>query len=350
MLNQDYSHLRVQHTITTPIHYVGIGLHSGKHVSMRILPAGADHGIRFTRRDLPQNENQFPARWDQVAGTVLSTTLGNRFGHYIATVEHLLAAFSGLGIDNADVILDGPEVPILDGSAIPFVTALINSGIKPLQAPRDVYVVCRPVRVQQGERWAELLPDRVPRITLSIEFSQLDIGCQSLSICLSPTGFLREIAPARTFGFAEHLTQLKQHGFALGGSIKNAILLQAGRVQNLEGLRYPDEFVRHKALDVIGDLALAEHPIIGHYRAHRAGHKLNNELLKTFMRDTKSRQRIAAADLLDGRINGFDQALMGVGGEKIAGSSKDSERFKRRRNEWRDLFEQAFDRYKQDPN
>jgi UDP-3-O-[3-hydroxymyristoyl] N-acetylglucosamine deacetylase len=344
MLTQDFSYLRVQHTIAAPIRYVGIGLHSGSHVTMRILPACADAGIRFTRRDLPRGENQFVAKWDQVSGTVLSTTLGNRFGHYIATVEHLLAAFHGLGIDNAEVILDGPEVPIVDGSAKPFVTALCNTGIKPLDVPRDVYVVRRPVRVQQGERWAELLPDRVPRITLSIEFQQLDIGHQCLSLCLSPVSFLREIAPARTFGFAEHLTQLRRRGLALGGSIRNAILLEGGRVKNLEGLRYPDEFVRHKTLDVIGDLALAQHPIIGHYRAHRAGHKLNNELLSLFMHDQQSWQRIAASDLLDGRINGFDQALMGVGGEDMGKSPQGSNRFKKRASDWHELLDQAFGR------
>ncbi|MGD8590730.1 MAG: UDP-3-O-acyl-N-acetylglucosamine deacetylase [Chromatiales bacterium] len=344
MLTQDFSYLRVQHTVAAPIRYVGIGLHSGVHVTMRILPAEADTGISFTRRDLPRGENRFLARWDQVSGTVLSTTLGNRFGHHLATVEHLLAAFHGLGIDNAEVILDGPEVPIVDGSALPFVTALCNTGIKPLETPRDVYLVRRPVRVQQGERWAELLPDRVPRITLSIDFPQLDIGHQSLSLCLSPLAFLREIAPARTFGFAEHLSKLRRRGLALGGSIRNAILLEGGRVKNLEGLRYPDEFVRHKTLDVIGDLALAEHPIIGHYRAHRAGHKLNNELLSLFLHDRQSWQRIAATDLLDGRINGFDQTLMGVGGEEMARSSQASSRFKKRTADWHELFERAFGR------
>jgi UDP-3-O-[3-hydroxymyristoyl] N-acetylglucosamine deacetylase len=342
MLTQDFSYLRVQQTIAAPIRYVGIGLHSGVHVTMRILPASADTGIRFTRRDLPRGENRFLSKWDQVSGTVLSTTLGNRYGHHVATVEHLLAAFHGLGIDNAEVILDGPEIPIVDGSAQPFVTALCNTGIKPLEVPRDVYVVRRPVRVQQGERWAELLPDRVPRITLSIEFQQLDIGHQSLSLCLSPATFLREIAPARTFGFAEHLSQLRRHGLALGGSIKNAILLEGGRVKNFEGLRYPDEFVRHKTLDVIGDLALAQLPIIGHYRGHRAGHKLNNELLSLFMHDQQSRQRIAASDLLDGRINGFDQTLMGVGSEEMAKSSQASSRFKKTGSDWHELFERAF--------
>ncbi len=344
MLHQDFGYLRDQRTIAASIRFVGIGLHTGKHVTMRILPAAADNGISFTRRDLPKSENRFLAKWDQVSGTVMSTTLGNDYGHYISTVEHLLSAFSGLGIDNAEVILDGPEIPIVDGSAMPYVSALNNAGIKPLDTPRDVYVIRRPVRVQQGERWAELLPDTMPRITVSIEFQQHDIGHQCMSFCLSPTTFSREIAPARTFGFAEHLRHLRDQGLALGGSIKNAILLEQGRVMNVEGLRFADEFVRHKALDVIGDLALAQLPIIGHYRAHRSGHKLNNELLTMLMHDKESWQRIAASDLLDSRINGFDQALMGVSGEEVIERLRTSARFKNRDSGWHELMNRVLGR------
>lgn len=344
MLHQDFGYLRVQHTIASPISFVGIGLHSGKHATMRMLPAAADNGIGFTRRDLPKGENRFLAKWNQVSGTVLSTTLGNDYGHYIATVEHLLSAFNGLGIDNAEVILDGPEIPIVDGSALPYVSALKNAGIKPLDAPRDVYVIRRPVRVQQGERWAELIPDTIPRVTVSIEFQQHDIGRQCLCFCLSPTTYAHEIAPARTFGFSEHLLHLRQRGLALGGSIKNVILLENGRVMNSEGLRFPDEFVRHKVMDVIGDLALAQLPIIGHYRAHRSGHMLNNELLTMLMHDKHSWQRIAASDLLDGRINGFDQALMGVSGEEVVERLKTPARFKNKNSGWHELMSRVLSR------
>ena len=344
MLTPDFGYLRTQQTIASPIRFVGIGLHSGKHVTLRILPAGVDNGISFTRSDLPKGEHHFSAKWNRVSGTMLCTTLGNSYGHNIATVEHLLSAFSGLGIDNAKVILDGPEVPVVDGSALPFVTALSNAGIKPLAAPRDVIVICRPVRMQQGERWAELLPDSVPRITLSIEFQQFDIGHRCQSFCLSPATFMREIAPARTFGFAEDLWHLRQHSLALGGSIKNAILLEAGRVKNLEGLRFPDEFVRHKALDVMGDLALAQLPIIGHYRAHQPGHKLNNELLRLLMNDEQSWQRIAASDLLDGRINGFDQALMGVAGEEMVERVKIPGSFENPGSGWYEFMNQVLRR------
>jgi UDP-3-O-[3-hydroxymyristoyl] N-acetylglucosamine deacetylase len=300
MFNLEFGHLREQHTIRSPVAFIGIGLHSGRRVTLRILPTAAGHGIAFTRRDLPESEGRFAAHWDAVSGTELCTTVGNRHGHQIGTVEHLLSAFNGLGIDNAEVVLDGPEVPVVDGSAMPFVAALQNAGVRPLGVPRDLLVVRRPVRMQYAEQWAELLPDTMPRVTLSIDFQHEDIGHQCLSFCLSPTTFVREIAPARTFGFAEQLWQLRSRGLAQGGSIKNAILLREGRVANLEGLRFADEFVRHKALDVIGDLSLAGLPIIGHYRANRPGHRINNDLLRLLMNDRDSWQRVAAPDLLDG--------------------------------------------------
>jgi UDP-3-O-[3-hydroxymyristoyl] N-acetylglucosamine deacetylase len=312
MLNREFQHLRTQHTIASPIAFVGIGLHSGHGATMRVLPAAANHGITFMRRDLPAGQNRFVARWDQVGGTELCTTLLNLHGHYIATVEHLMSAFSGLGIDNADVILDGPEVPVVDGSAMPYVAALRNAGIKSLGVPRELLIVRRPVSIQQGESWAELLPDAVPRLSVSIDFQQHGIGLQCLSLRVSPESYVRELAAARTFGFAEDLYQLRQRGLTLGGSVKNAILVEDGRVANREGLRFPDEFVRHKALDVVGDLALTGLPVIGHYRGHRPGHKLNNDLLRLFMNERQSWQRVAAADLLDGRMKRLDPAVPAV--------------------------------------
>jgi UDP-3-O-[3-hydroxymyristoyl] N-acetylglucosamine deacetylase len=343
MLHQDFGHLRFQHTVLSPIAFVGIGLHSGRRVTLRILPAPANHGIRIVRRDLAEGENVFTARWDRVSGTELCTTLDNATGHHVATVEHLLSALAGVGIDNAEIILDGPEVPIVDGSAMPFVSALQNAGIRRLDTGRDLLVVCRPVRIQQGEQWAELLPDTVPRITLSIDFRQEDIGRQCLSLCVSPVSFVREIAPARTFGFAEDLWQLRRRGLARGGSIKNAILLEKGRVANLEGLRYSDEFVRHKALDVIGDLSLAGLTIIGHYRANRPGHRLNNDLLRLLMNDPRSWQRVAAADLLDSRDSAPDlepsmaDALQADAGDTLT-----------RQPGWRDVVERVLGQRKKD--
>jgi UDP-3-O-[3-hydroxymyristoyl] N-acetylglucosamine deacetylase len=301
MLDQAYQHLRSQHTIASSVAFVGVGLHSGHVATMRMRPADAGHGITFARRDLPAGEHRFVAQWDQVGGTELCTTLINLHGHRVATVEHLMSAFSGLGIDNVDIILDGPEVPVVDGSAAPYVAALKNAGIQPLDAPRDLLVVRRPVRIQRGERWAELLPDRVPRVSLSVDYQRHDMGTQRLSLRVSPETYARELAAARTFGFAEELHQLRLRGLARGGSVANAILIEDGQVANPDGLRFRDEFVRHKALDVVGDLALAGLPIIGHFRAHRPGHRLNNDLLRLFMSDHTSWQRVSAAALLDQR-------------------------------------------------
>jgi UDP-3-O-[3-hydroxymyristoyl] N-acetylglucosamine deacetylase len=200
----------------------------------------------------------------------------------------------------------------VDGSALPYVAALRNAGIKSLGVPRELLIVRRPVSIQQGESWAELLPDAAPRLSVSIDFQQHGIGLQCLSLRVSPESYVRELAAARTFGFAEDLYQLRQRGLTLGGSVKNAILVEDGRVANREGLRFPDEFVRHKALDVVGDLALTGLPVIGHYRGHRPGHKLNNDLLRLFMNERQSWQRVAAADLLDGRMKRLDPAVPAV--------------------------------------
>jgi len=297
MHNPNLAHLRHQQTLAAPLVFVGIGLHSGSRATMRIHPADAGQGIRITRRDLPAREGHFRVHWDAVTDTTLCTTLGNAFGHQVATVEHLLSAFSALGVDNASIELDGPEIPVMDGSAMPFVEALANTGLTRLDAPREVIVIRRPVRLQQGDSWAEFLPDATQRVTVSIDFNQQDIGIQSLSFCLSPDVYAREIAPARTFGFAEQLMQLRGRGLALGGSIKNAILLREGRVANLEGLRFRDEFVRHKALDVIGDLSLAGAAVIGHYRGNRPGHRLNLELLRLLMSDRGAWVRVTLDEL-----------------------------------------------------
>lgn len=297
MLHPNLMHLVSQRTITAPIVFVGIGLHSGRRVTMRLHPAGADHGISLRRRDLPVNEQLFRVRWQDVADTKLCTTLGNSARQQVATVEHLLSALSALGVDNLAIELDGPEFPVLDGSAMPFVEAICSVGFDDLGAPREAIVIRRPVRLQQGGSWAELLPALTQRVTVSIDFNEQAIGMQSMSFELNPSIYRDEIAPARTFGFAEQIMQLRRQGLALGGSIKNAILLRDGRVENLEGLRFPDEFVRHKVLDVIGDLSLVGAPIIGHYRGHRPGHRLNTELLQLLMQDTDAWEQIPVAEL-----------------------------------------------------
>jgi UDP-3-O-[3-hydroxymyristoyl] N-acetylglucosamine deacetylase len=289
--------LRYQKTIAAPIAFVGIGLHSGERVTMLLRPAAVGQGITLVRRDLPFSEQRFDVHWEAVRNSTLCTAIGNAFGHEVSTVEHLLSALAAVGIDNVIIELDGPEIPIMDGSTLPFVDALEKVGVLSLGASRDVIVIRRPIRIQQGAAWAELLPDPGRRITVSIDFDAHVIGTQSMSIDITPSVYRREIAPARTFGFAEQLDHLRRRGLALGGSIKNAILVRKGRVANLEGLRFPDEFVRHKVLDVIGDLSLAGAPIVGHYRGHRPGHQLNTDLVALLMEDTDAWVSVSVADL-----------------------------------------------------
>lgn len=302
MRDHDIATLRHQRSIAAPIHFVGIGLHSGERVHMSLRPAGASQGIQLVRRDLPAGEQHLNVDWTSVRRSQLCTILVNKFGHQVSTVEHLLSALSALSIDNVIVELDGPEIPIMDGSAMPFVQALQNAGIVDLGVPREVIVITRPVCLQQGESWARLVPDRRQRITVSIDFDARVIGTQTMSVDLGPSVYCREIAPARTFGFANQLERLWRQGLALGGSIKNAILVEGDRVANLEGLRFQDEFVRHKVLDVIGDLALAGKPIIGRYEGHRPGHQLNTDLIALLMQDRTAWRTVkfdALEDVLD---------------------------------------------------
>jgi UDP-3-O-[3-hydroxymyristoyl] N-acetylglucosamine deacetylase len=306
MMHQHLFDMWSQRTIDQPIAFVGIGLHTGDRATMRLLPATAGEGITLIRRDLARPERRFAVHWEAVKGSSLCTAIGNLFGHEVATIEHLLSALAALGIDNVAIELDGPEIPIMDGSALPFVEALENAGIRPLGIPRDFIVMRRPVRLQQGASWAELLPELGRRITVSIDFAAHAIGTQTLSMDITPSVYRQEIAPARTFGFAEQLEQLRRQGLARGGSIKNAILLRDGRVANLEGLRFRDEFVRHKVLDVIGDLALAGAPVIGHYRGNRPGHQLNTDLVTLLMDDRDAWARVPGDRLAEALQEGVD--------------------------------------------
>lgn len=294
MSDHETSRPRNQQTLAAPIVFVGIGLHSGERATMRLLPAGVGEGVTLIRRDLPIDEQRFTLEWRSVKGSTLCTAIGNAHGRQVATIEHLLSALMALRIDNVAIELDGPEIPIMDGSALPFVEALDNAGTRELDASRAVIVLRRPVRLQQGASWAELLPENGQRVTVTIDFDSQAIGTQTMSLDVTPSVYRREIAPARTFGFAEQLDHLRRHGLVQGGSIKNAVLVRNGRVANVEGLRFRDEFVRHKVLDVIGDLSLAGAPIIGHYRGHRPGHQLNTDLLTLLMEDTSAWVRLPA--------------------------------------------------------
>ena len=289
-----------QQSLKSSIGCVGTGLHSGQRVSLTLLPAEPGHGIVFRRTDLGRD---IPARFDLVVDTRLSTVLGD--AHWasarVGTVEHVLAALVGRGIDNALVELDGPEVPILDGSAAPFLFLIECAGIVEQAAPRRAVEILRPVRVTDGPAFAELRPAAGPArgldMALSIDFAAAAIGQQTVSLRLTPETFRRELAQARTFGLLEEVEALRAAGLALGGSLDNAIVVDGDRVLNPGGLRTPDEFVRHKLVDAVGDLALAGAALRGRFIAHRSGHSLNNRLLRALFADASAWREAATQPL-----------------------------------------------------
>ena len=280
-----------QHTLRSAIHCVGVALHGGQKVAMSLLPAEADTGIVFRRTDLGVD---IPANFASVTETRLCTQVADAADPKVCvrTVEHVMAALAGLGVDNAVVAVDGPEVPVLDGSAAPFVFLIECAGRRRQMAPRQVIEVLKTVRVEMGEAFAELRPGAAGLdMSLSIEFTAAAIGRQALSLSLTEQGFRRMLAPARTFTMLQEIEALQAAGLARGGSLDNAVVVDGARVVNPEGLRAPDEFVRHKMLDAVGDLAMAGAPIHGRFVAHRTGHALNNALLRALFADARAWRR-----------------------------------------------------------
>ncbi|MEX2165832.1 MAG: UDP-3-O-acyl-N-acetylglucosamine deacetylase [Methyloceanibacter sp.] len=273
-----------QTTLASEISLTGTGVHSGAPVSIVLCPADGDTGIRF----LLSNGTEIVADQGSVTGVTLSTVLGDGNGAAVATVEHLLAALHGLGIDNALIEIDNPEVPIMDGSASCFVEAIDEAGFTELDSPRRFLKVLKPVRVEDGTAYGELTPHNGFRLDVEIEFDTPLIGTQRIEIDLNPGSFRRELARARTFGFMKDVERLWASGLALGASLENTVAIGDDRVINREGLRFSDEFVRHKALDAVGDLALAGAPILGAFRSHRGGHRLNTLVLKALFADAEA--------------------------------------------------------------
>lgn len=276
-----------QTTLRNHVTVAGIGVHSGSPVTLTLHPAEAGTGIVFLRCGLNgQPDRELHANFRSVTATEFATVLGDRDGPAVSTTEHVLAALHGLGVDNAVIEVDGPEVPIMDGSAEPFVAAIDQAGIAALPAARRYIQVLKPVRVAKGESFGELRPHlRGLRIETEIEFDHPLIGRQRFAVELEPDQFRRELARARTFGFMRDVSKLWSAGYALGASFENTVVIAENRVLNPEGVRFPDEFVRHKAVDAIGDLALAGAPLIGAYRSVRGGHKLNHAVLTALMAD-----------------------------------------------------------------
>jgi UDP-3-O-[3-hydroxymyristoyl] N-acetylglucosamine deacetylase len=276
-----------QTTLRNHVTVAGIGVHSGSPVTLTLHPAEAGTGIVFLRCGLDgQPDRELNANFRSVTATEFATVLGDRDGPAVSTTEHVLAALHGLGVDNAVIEIDGPEVPIMDGSAEPFVAAIDQAGIVALPTARRYIQVLKPVRVAKGESFGELRPHlRGLRIETEIEFDHPLIGRQAFAVELEPDRFRRELARARTFGFMRDVSKLWSAGYALGASFENTVVIAENRVLNPEGVRFHDEFVRHKAVDAIGDLALAGAPLIGAYRSVRGGHKLNHAVLTALMAD-----------------------------------------------------------------
>jgi UDP-3-O-[3-hydroxymyristoyl] N-acetylglucosamine deacetylase len=271
-----------QRTLRRPVSCSGIGLHSGNKVTLSLKPAPADYGIRFQRSDLGGLE--IPATVTHLGGIRLATGL-TREAVSVETVEHLLSALTALGIDNCIIELNTPEVPIMDGSAAPFVYLILNeAGVKRLSAPKKFLKVLRPISLSQGDKRIALYPSDHFKVTYSISFDHPLIRHQSRTMKITDETFVEEIAPARTFGFLKEVEMLRQKGLALGGSLDNAIVLGETTVLN-NALRFEDEFVRHKILDVIGDLSLVGYPVIGHLVAHRGGHALHTAFAARILED-----------------------------------------------------------------
>jgi UDP-3-O-[3-hydroxymyristoyl] N-acetylglucosamine deacetylase len=270
-----------QVTVSNIISCSGIGLHTGIPCNLTIRPAEPDTGIVFVRQDLPQ-KTRIKAHVDNVIDTTLATTLGQD-GAKVSTVEHLMAAFAGLGIDNAEVDLDAPEVPIMDGSSEPFNTLLKTAGLKRQEKAKKFVIIKRPVTVTDGDRQVTLLPGNDFKISYTIDFKNPLISNQYYLIQISNGNFEREICRARTFGFLKEYELLKAKGLARGGSLENAVVIDESRVMNEGGLRFADEFVRHKILDSIGDLWLLGAQVIGHFIGYKSGHTLNHKLIHKLM-------------------------------------------------------------------
>jgi UDP-3-O-[3-hydroxymyristoyl] N-acetylglucosamine deacetylase len=274
-----------QTTLNQSVVVSGTGVHSGKPASLILHPAEADNGVVFVVKNDARREVRIPADFRAISNVLLCTVLSDGGGACVATVEHLLAALRGLSVDNVDVEVDAGEIPIMDGSAEPFVDALLEAGVRPLERQRRFIRVLKPIHIEDGDAWASLEPYDGFHLDIEIDFDTPVIGRQRWRGDLTPQVFLRALCRARTFGFMNDVKILWQAGRALGSSLDNTVAIADDRVVNPEGLRYDDEFVRHKALDAVGDLSLAGAPLLGKYRSYRGGHRVNAAVLEALHAD-----------------------------------------------------------------
>lgn len=284
----------LQRTIKETVSATGIGLHSGSKVTVTFRPAPANTGIIYTRTDLNPHVS-IKCEPEAVRDTQLCTALVNLDGVRISTVEHLTAALSAMGIDNLFIDVNAPELPVMDGSAQPFIYLLESTGIQELPTPKKFMHVVKKVRVEDGDKWAEITPSDGFSLDLTIDFNHpaMDRELQHFHLDFSGKSFVKELARARTFCFMRDVEYMHAHNLALGGSLENAVVLDDYRVINPEGLRYPNEFVKHKMLDAVGDLYMNGHSILGSFKAYKTGHKLNNMLLRAVLADASNYELIA---------------------------------------------------------
>lgn len=294
-----------QTTLAAPVVLEGVGLHTGHMIRMDLHPAGAGFGIVFRRTDLGDagpDVTDIPARFDHVGDTTLSTAIRNEAGTSISTVEHLMAALATLGVDNLFIEINGPEIPVMDGSSQVFVETIEAIGLKTLAAPRRAIRILKPVVVEDGLKRAALLPGEGFKLAFEIEFDNPVIGRQTIEADLHAPNFRRDILSARTFGFLKDVEAMWKMGLGLGGSLENTIVIDGDQVLNEEGLRFDNEFVRHKVLDAVGDLALAGLPLVGRYEGLRAGHAMNNRVLRALFADPSAYEIVElGASQADGR-------------------------------------------------
>jgi UDP-3-O-[3-hydroxymyristoyl] N-acetylglucosamine deacetylase len=273
-----------QQTIKSNISVSGVGLHTGNKVNLVIKPAEENSGIQFVRTDL-KNNNTVKALWSNVSSTNLCTTISNDKGISISTIEHLMSALSGMHIDNADILIDSSEVPIMDGSSLPFVELLEKNKILSQTAYRKTIVIKKEIVILNKDSFVKIVPNNKFSINFEIDFSSNLVKKQACQLQLINGNYKSDISSARTFGFEKDVNYLRKNGLALGGSLKNAVVIGENKILNEEGLRFDDEFVRHKILDSIGDLYLAGHPIQGYFYGNKSGHYLNNQLLRKLFSD-----------------------------------------------------------------
>ena len=294
----------MQNTLIRSVTFTGVGLHSGAPVTMTVHPAAEDHGICFRRTDVVTGDAQVPAQWDAVVPSRLCTLVANAAGVSVSTIEHIMAALAGTAIHNALIDIDGPEVPILDGSAAPFVSGFLDAGIVAQGAPVRAIRVLKAIEVREGEAVARLEPSDMLEIAFQIDFAEAAIGRQDKVLNMANGAFVRELSDSRTFCRSAEVVAMRERGLALGGTLENAVVFEGDKVLSPGGLRYADEPVRHKMLDALGDLALAGGPILGRYTGIRAGHALTNRLLRALFADPTAWRAQDCVGLASGKLPG----------------------------------------------